>query len=85
MRRTIARALASRYAYLREVARTRRPRGAGGGEAGDEGRDRGMTTLEVLIIAGALIALGVGAVALITTTAAGKVGGAPSPTSFLST
>jgi hypothetical protein len=79
--RTIVQVLAYQYAHLREVVRSRRP---AGGEAGDGG-DRGMTTLEVLIIAGALIALGVGAVALITTTAAGKVGGgAQSPTSFLS-
>lgn len=84
MTRTIVQALAYQYAHLREVVRSRRPAGGGGGEAGDGG-DRGMTTLEVLIIAGALIALGVGAVALITTTAAGKVGGgAQSPTSFLS-
>jgi hypothetical protein len=47
-------------------------------------RDEGMTTLEVLIIAAGLIALGIGAVALIGNTASGAIGhGAQSPTVFL--
>jgi hypothetical protein len=47
-------------------------------------RDEGMTTLEVLVIAAGLIAIAIGAVALIDNTASGAIGhGAQSPTVFL--
>jgi len=70
------------YAVLRDALRTRREgRGKVGAGAGDEG----MTTLEVLVITGALLALALGAVAVITSTAQGKVGSVTSPTSFLHT
>jgi len=44
-----------------------------------------MTTLEVLVITGALLALAIGAVVVITDTAQGRVGSVSSPTSFLHT
>jgi len=67
-------------AVLREALRSRRAgRGSGGAD------DAGMTTLEVLIITGALLALAIGAVAVITNTAQGRVGSVESPTSFLHT
>lgn len=66
------------YAVLRDILRSRR---AGRGSGADEG----MTTLEVLIITGALLALAIGAVVVITNTAQGRVGSVESPTSFLHT
>jgi len=67
------------YAVLRDTLRTWRE-GRGNG-----GADEGMTTLEVLVITGALLALAIGAVVVITDTAQGRVGSVSSPTSFLHT
>jgi len=46
--------------------------------------DEGMTTLEVLVITAGLIALAVGAVAVITNTAQSKVKGVTNPSAAIS-
>jgi len=73
------RGAASQYpVVLRDTVRAWRRGRAGAG-------DEGMTTLEVLIITGCLLALAIGAVVVITNTAQGRVGSVESPTSFLHT
>jgi hypothetical protein len=69
---TYVRMVAFHYAVLRGAISTWR----------DE--DEGMTTLEVLIIAAGLIALGIGAVALIGDTASGAIGHGKTPTAAIS-
>jgi hypothetical protein len=69
---TYVRMVAFHYAVLRGAISTWR----------DE--DEGMTTLEVLVIAAGLIALAVGAVAVITTTAQGKTAGIKDPSTAIS-
>jgi len=65
---TYARMIAFQYAVLRGAITAWR------------NDDEGMTTLEVLVITAGLIALAVGAVAVITSTAQKKVTGITNPT-----